>query len=120
MLRKKRGPLTYHMCNQAVTVYHHEKDKITRTVFNKAFMEFKKTQNVDNTGSREVNSFLLVVPTDTPVLHVGDKVFMGVGPYITLEEWSGFIPAKVRGLVVIAYVDDKYYGTDMVHQEAGG
>lgn len=120
MLRKKRGPLTYQMCKQTVTVYHNEKGTITRTVFNKAFMEFKKTQNVDATGSREVNSFLLVVPTDTPVLHVGDKAFMGVGPEITAEQWTGFIPSKVRGLVVLSYVDDKYYGTDMVHQEAGG
>ena len=93
---------------------------MTRTVCRKAFLDFKKTQNVEKTGGTEVNSFLLVLPTDHKLVHVGDKVMMGEGPEISDRDWAGFIPAKVEGLVVVRYEDPKYYGTTMVHQEAGG
>lgn len=112
--------LRYKLCNQTVTVYHKDGDTVSKTVLRRAFFDHKKNQSVDKTGSREVNSFLLVVPTDTPIVYTGDKVIMGEGPDVTAAEWSGFIPAKVDGLAVVKYVDNKYYGTQMVHQEAGG
>lgn len=120
MLNRNRGPLTYRQCRQTVTVYHREGNAIRRAIFHRAFLECKKTQNVDKTGRREANSFLLVLPTDTPVVFVGDKVLPGEGPEVTMAEWGAFIPAKVPGLLVVQYADDKYYGTQMVHQEAGG
>ena len=120
MLSRKRSPLTYRQCRQTVTVYHREGDTVQRTVFRRAFLDYKKTQNVDKTGRREANSFLLVLPTDTPVIAVGDRVLPGEGPEVTAAEWGAFIPAMVPGLLVAQYVDDKYYGAQMVHQEAGG
>lgn len=118
MLLKKRGPLTYRQCKQTVTVYHKDDSGVKKTVFDRAYLDFKKTQNVDKTGSREANSFLLAIPTDKKVVHVGDKVLLGIGPDVT--DWPGFIPAKVDGLVVVKYEDCKFYGGKMVHQEAGG
>lgn len=120
MLNRTRGPLTYRLCRQTVTVYHREGGAVRRAVFRRAFLEYKKTQNVDKTGRREANSFLLVLPTDTPAVFVGDKVLPGEGPEVTAAEWGAFIPAMVPGLLVAQYVDDKYYGARMVHQEAGG
>ena len=76
---------------------------------------------MDKTGSGEANSFLLVIPgADVPVA-VGDKVLLGEGPEVnTRAEWSSLIPVKVPGLVVIKYVDPKYWNGRVVHTEAGG
>ena len=105
-----------------MTVYHDNGDKTyTRKVFTDAFLDFKKTQNVDKTGSSEANSFLLVIPGAVVPVAVGDKVMHGEGPEIaTREDWAAFIPAKVPGLVVVKYVDPKYWHGSVVHTEAGG
>lgn len=122
-LKRREGPLDYRLCNQTVTLYHREAgDAITRQVIEKgAFLDFKKVQDVSKTGSSEVNSFLLVIPCSESPVAVGDKVFHGVGPELTtLEEWRSFIPARIPGLVVVKYVDPKYWKGRMVHVEAGG
>lgn len=121
-IKHRQSPVNYDLCNQTVTIYHDNGDKTyTRKVFDNAFLDCKKTQNVDKTGSSEANSFLLVIPGSSVPVAVGDKVISGVGPEIkTREAWSGFIPAKVPGLVVVKYVDPKYWHGSVVHTEAGG
>ena len=115
-------PINYDLlCRQTVTVYRKEGDSYTRKVYPKAFLDFKKTQSVDKTGSSEANSFLLVIPGTSQTVFVDDKVLLGEGPEITTrEEWAAFIPTKVNGLVVVDYVDPKYWNGQMVHTEAGG
>ena len=118
---RRRAPLNYRLCTQTVTVYHQNGEKFTRTVHKNAFFDFKKVQNVDKIGSREANSFLLVIPCESQTVFVGDKVYLGEGPEIaTMEQWRAFIPAKVPGLVVVSYADPKYWNGQMVHMEAGG
>lgn len=121
-IKRRTSPVDYSLCNQTVTIYHWDgKDTYTRKVIKGAFLDFKKTQNVDKTGSREVNSFLLVIPGSEVSVAVGDKVIHGEGPEVaTREAWSAFIPAKVEGLVVVKYVDPKYWKGALVHTEAGG
>lgn len=120
-VRKSPCPVSYEKCNQTVTVYHAEGQTYTRTVYDRAFLDFKKTQNVDKTGSTEANGFLLVIPGDSASVAVGDKVLLGSGPdVVTREEWAALIPAKVSGLVVVKYVDPKYWKGRQVHVEAGG
>ncbi len=119
----RRGPVDYRLCNQTVSIYHWDgKDQFIRTVIEKgAFLDFKKTQDVSKTGSKEVNSFLLVIPCDEVPVAVEDKVLHGEGPEIaTREAWAKFIPAMVPGLAVIRYVDPKYWKGRLVHVEAGG
>ena len=121
LMRKNTCPVDYRMCSQTVTVYHRDGDTYTRTVHNRAYLDFRKNQTVDKTGSKESNAFLLVIPCEKQAIFVGDKVMLGEGPEIsTREDWAAFIPAKVPGLVVVSYVDPKYWGTQMVHVEAGG
>ena len=110
------------MCNQTVTVYHMDGDSYSRKVIeNGAFLDFRKTQSVDKTGSAEANSFLLVVPGEGQAGFVKDKGFLGEGPEITTREaWARFIPANVPGLVVVKYADPKYWNGKLVHTEAGG
>lgn len=121
LMRKPACPVDYRLCNQTVTVYHKDADAITRTVHSRAFLDFRKTQTTDKTGSKEANSFLLVIPGDTQAVFVGDKVLLGEGPEITTtREWTAFVPVKVPGLVVVDYVDPKYWNGTIVHTEAGG
>lgn len=121
LMRKPACPVDYRLCNQTVTVYHKDGDTITRTVHSRAFLEFRKTQTTDKTGSKEANSFLLVIPGDTQAVFVGDKALLGEGPEITTaKEWTAFVPVKVPGLVVVDYVDPKYWNGTIVHTEAGG
>lgn len=118
---RRTCPVDYRLCNQTVTVYHREGDIYSRRVFKNAFFDFKKTQNVDKTGSSEVNSFLLVIPCAEQTVFVGDKVLLGEGAEIsTRETWAALIPTKVKGLVVVKYADPKYWNGRMVHMEAGG
>ena len=110
------------MCNQTVTVYHRDGDSYSRKVIeNGAFLDFRKTQSVDKTGSSEANSFLLVIPGEEQAVFIGDKVLLGEGPEISNREaWVQLIPAKVPGLVVVKYADPKYWHGKLVHTEAGG
>lgn len=119
-IRRRKGPLDYRLCNQTVTVYHKEGGKVARTVHTGAFLDFKKTENVDKTGSKEVNSFLLVIPCSEVCVQPEDKVLMGIGEEITTAQWPSFIPVKVPGLVVVKYVDPKYWNGKLIHVEAGG
>lgn len=118
---RKRCPVDYRLCTQTVTVYHREGETVTRTVHRRAFLDFKKTENVDRTGSHEANSFLLVIPCSEQPVWTGDKVLLGEGPEVsTLGAYSSFIPARVPGLVVVKSVDPKYWNGRLVHVEAGG
>ena len=121
-IRKRHAPVDYSLCNQTVTVYHWDGGtQYTRKVIRNAFLDYRKTQNVDKTGSTEANSFLLVIPGASVPVSVGDKVIMGEGPEIgSRDAWATFVPAKVPGLVVIKYVDPKYWRGQIVHTEAGG
>lgn len=114
----------YSLCQDAVTVYHHEGGAVTRTVYPRAYLDSKKTENVDRTGSSEANGFLLVVPGSAQACHVGDKVMLGEGPAVPESDveawWRSFIPSKVDGLVVVKYVDAKRWRGAIVHTEAGG
>lgn len=123
VLFARRGcPVNYDLlCRQTVTVYHREGDRYTRTVYEKAFLDHKKTQAVDKIGSKEANSFLLVIPGTTQAVFVDDKIYEGVGPVIAdSAAWREFIPVKVAGLVVAKYADAKRWAGQIVHTEAGG
>ena len=127
LILPKKNPVSYELCNQTVTVYHQIKDEkgkvtgYTRTVHNRAFMDFKKTQNVDKTGSSEVNSFLLIIPGSVQSVFVGDKVYLGIGPDVTDSKgWAALMPSTLAGLEVVRSADPKYWQGQIVHTEAGG
>ena len=115
-------PVDYRLCNQTVTVYHWDGETAyTRRVIENAFLDFRKTQNVDKIGSKEVNSFLLVIPGSEVLVAVGDKVMLGEGPECAdREAWAKLTPSKVPSMVVVRYVDPKYWCGSVVHTEAGG
>ena len=122
LMRRNSCPVDYNtLCRQIVTVYHKDGEKITRIVHEHAFLDFRKNLTVDKTGSKEANSFLLIVPGDVQTVFVGDKVLLGKGPEVTTREaWAALVPATTPNLVVVKYVDPKYWGAQIVHVEAGG
>lgn len=119
---RKGCPINYApLCRQTVTVYHKEGESYIRTVYDKAFLDHRKTETVDKTGSKEANSFLLVIPGSVQTVFVDDKIHEGVGPEIAdSAAWREFVPAKVPGLVVAKYADCKHWAGQIVHTEAGG
>ena len=114
----------YSLCQQTVTVYHNDGNDVTRTVWPKAYLDSKKTEGIDRTGSNEANGFLLVIPASSQACHVGDKVMDGEGPNVPDGDaqswWRSMIPTKVDGLCVVRYVDVKRWAGSIVHTEAGG
>jgi hypothetical protein len=117
----------YSLCQQMVSIYHHADGEVTRTVVYPAYLDSKKTEGVDRTGSSEANGFLLVIPCPggaPPSVCVGDKVMPGEGPVVDAEDpakfWRSLIPTKVPGLCVVRYVDIKHWAGKPVHVEAGG
>ena len=121
-IKQNDCPVNYDkLCRQTVTVYHKEADgTFSRTVHEHAYLDYKKTQTTERTGSKEANSFLLIIRGSVQTVHVGDKVFDGEGPEISVTEWSTFIPSKVPGLVVVSSADPKKWNGRIVHTEAGG
>ena len=121
MVIRKRNPVNYDLCSQTVTLYRKAGETIIRTVYRKAFFEWKKLQSIEKTGSREATSFLLVIPGNVQACYPGDKVILGEGPEIgTMPQWRDFIPAKVAGMAVVDAVDVKYWNGEIVHTEATG
>ena len=151
MLRVRRAPpVDYSLCDQVVTLYHADFGAdgkgfaCARVVFAGAFLDFKKAQTVDKTGSREANGFLLVLPSGWSgrptwmppeefdaleeagragrfTLTPGDKVLLGQGPKVaTREAWAALRPAGASGVVVIKDVDPKYWRGSVCHVEGGG
>lgn len=121
LIRRTAAPIDYdQLCRQTVTVYRKTEDGVSRTVCDRAYLDFRKNRNVDKTGSRETNSFLLVIPGTVQAVQLEDKVLLGEGPEIGPSDWAQFVPSNVPGLVVVKYVDPKYWGETMVHTEAGG
>ncbi len=117
---KKRPSMLYPLCTQTVTVYHREDNKITRSIYDRAFLDFKKVKSVDKTGSKDALSFLLVVVGDADICS-GDKVVLGKGLDIsTDDQWRSLIPAKTPGVCVVSYIDKKYFNGEICHVEAGG
>lgn len=119
-VRKRACPLDYSKCNQTITVYHRSETEVIRSVYLDAFLDFRKNRNIDKTGSKETNSFLLVIPGEAVMISPGDKVLLGIGAEITPQQWNELIPAKVGGLVVVKHVDPKYWQGKQCHIEAGG
>lgn len=127
-VRKRLSPIDYSKCNQKITVYHEDKPgSYRRFVIDGVFFDFRKNRNVEKTGSREANSFLLVIPQENARFGVdyqlknGDKVLLGEGKEISeREEWAKLIPAAVPNLVVVKYIDVKYWQGEICHVEVGG
>ena len=111
--------LDYRFCDKTVTVYRCERGKVQRLVVEGCYY-FWKTKTVrDLHGTRVDTKFLLIMPGDCLRVFVGDRIFDGVGPELTVEEWPGFLPSQVPGLGEVAYVRPTWWDGEVSHVEAG-
>lgn len=119
---RKRSPLDYSKCCQTVTLYRQEAPgQYSRRVLPRVFFEPRRQAEAGKTGTRGESSFLLVIPGEEIPVLPGDKVLPGEGPELsTREEWAAFIPARVPGLVIVEYVEPRYWQGKLCHTEAGG
>ena len=104
------------LCCQTVTLYRLEGQKIFRQVLTDCFYRYSDQASEHNSISQFNRDFLLI--TDAPVT-LGDRIYDGVGPQISPEQWQLFIPELISGLSQINKVTPYYFGTQLSHYEAG-
>lgn len=110
--------MDYGLCDQTATIYHKEKDTVVRTLVKNCYWECRREKVSDVYGTRMENKFLLILPGTHPI-YPGDRVFFGIGPEVSLEEWSNFIPAKYIRVGEAEYVTPFYREGVLCHTEAG-
>lgn len=111
--------LDYRFCDRTVTVYRLENGAVQRQVIKDCYYFWETRHVKDATGTRQDTKFLLIMPGCTQRVFPGDRIFDGVGPYITAEEWHRFLPALVAGLGQVAYVRPCLWDGEVTHVEAG-
>lgn len=111
--------LSYRFCDRTVTVYRLENGAVQRQVMEGCYYDWQTKWVRDAMGTRQDTKFLLVIPGSEQTIFPGDRVFDGVGPYITEEDWHRFVPALVPGLGQVAYVRPAFWDGSVTHIEAG-
>lgn len=109
----------YSLCDQTVTVYRLAGDAVVRQVLDGCFYRWEDGLLEDETGVHHSRKFLLIQPGDTQRVQPGDRIFPGIGPEVTAGDWAEFVPARVPGLGEAAYAIPRFFGTELVHTEAG-
>ena len=111
--------LSYRFCDRTVTVYRLENGQIQRLVVENCYYFWQTKQVRDVRGARMDTKFLLVMPGSCQRVFVGDRIFDGVGPHITAEDWERFLPSQIPGLGEVAYVRPCWWDGQISHMEAG-
>ena len=111
--------LSYRFCDRTVTVYRLEDGAVQRQVIENCYYFWETKRVQDATGTRQDTKFLLVMPGSCQRIFPGDRIFDGVGPAITEEDWPRFVPALVTGLGQVAYVRPTWWDGEVSHVEAG-
>ena len=115
----KQCPLEYLLCARTVTIYRKQGQTILRKVFDNCFFSWQEQQTVDKLGRRTEKQFLLVMPGYPQQVFPGDRVYDGVGPEVSAEQWPSFVPALVPELAEASYAEPCYWNGEICHVEAG-
>lgn len=111
-------PLDYSLCSQTVTLYRLLDQQVERRVVENAYYSYQRSQHADVSGMQRQTLFTLIIPGQ-PDLQLGDRVYDGIGPDISFNQWAGFIPACVDGLSQVQYVRPYFWQGRVCHTEAG-
>lgn len=112
-------PLDYSLCDRTVTIYRRQAEQIARLVVDNCYFSRQEETSFNTLGCHKETAFQLIIPGSIQQVFPGDRVIEGIGPEISLQQWSGFIPAKVAGLVEVAYAMPCYWAGEICHVEAG-
>lgn len=113
------SPVDYRALEQTVTVYRMADGQVSRREYGSAYLQMQTQAQWDAQGREEKRKFLLILPGEAVSLSPGDRVYDGIGPEVTAEQWSRFIPALVEGLGQIQYVKPYFWQGVLCHTEAG-
>ncbi len=113
------GILDYSLCAQTVTLYHRQGNTVQRQVVEGCYYTWEEKQVADVYGVRCQTLCRLILPGDAHRVYVGDRVYPGVGPEISIADWPGFLPVSVTGLAQIDYVTPCCWEGAVCHIEAG-
>lgn len=108
--------MNHPLCCQTVTLYRREGQEISRQVLTDCFYRYSDQVSERNSISQFNRDFLLI--TDAPVT-LGDRIYDGIGPLISPQQWELFIPELISGLSQIDKVTPYYFGAQLSHYEAG-
>ena len=111
--------MEYPLCDQTVTLYRREGEKICRQVIYGCYFQFQDRMKTGANGHEYDRPFLLVIPGGTLRVFPGDRVMAGEGPAIDSEQWARFVPALVGSLVKVGWVKPCYWEGELCHTEAG-
>lgn len=110
-------PLDYGLCRQCVTVYRLEGEQVLRQELAGVSLQYSHQQICTAQGMEHTRPFRLIVPGDRSV-QVGDRVYDGIGPQITVRQWNSFVPSEVEGLCQISRITPFYWQGSLCHREA--
>lgn len=110
------NPFDYSLCDQTVTLYRKEGEKITRQVAENCHLSRNISTSTENYGKSLEKKFRLIIPGDRPIC-CGDRVFDGIGP--ETADWQTFVPALVPELYEVSSAKPCFWGGEIAHWEAG-
>lgn len=111
--------IDYHFCDRTVTVYRLENGKVQRLVVPGCYYFWEIRQVTDLYGTRQETKFLLIMPGRVQRVFPGDRIYDGIGPEVTAQQWPDFLPVTVPGLGQVAYVRPTWWDGQVSHIEAG-
>ena len=110
------NPFDYSLCNQTVTLYRKEQDRITRRVIRNAYFSGKITTPAESYGKSMEKKFLLIIPGNTEI-RTGDRIYAGTGPMQV--DWQRFVPAAEPALFEAGFTKPCFWEGSICHWEAG-
>lgn len=113
------APADYGFCDQTVTVYRKTPAGILRQVIPGCYLQMQDSAGFGELGQRQERKFLLVQPGKEQLVFAGDRIYAGIGPQITQQQWPAFLPEQVEGLAVAEYATAYFWQGCFCHAEAG-
>ncbi len=113
------APTDYRFCTQTVTVYRSTPEGIFRKVIPGCYLQMQDSAGFAQLGQQRERKFLLVQPGQKQLVFAGDRVYAGIGPQISRQQWRDFLPEQVEGLAVAEYATAYFWQDGFCHTEAG-
>ena len=110
------NPLDYSLCCQTVTIYRAGEERPIRTICPRAYLEQRRTLQIDVCGKTEREGFLLILPGEKADLQAGDWVLAGEGPQAESFDELAVLP----GIGRITLLRPCYWEGKQCHVEAEG
>lgn len=113
------SPFDYSLCSQTVTVYRLRDRCVIRRELEGCYLQYSTHIQTDEYGRQLERRFLLIAPGQEQLVFADDRIYAGIGPEISEQNWPEFIPAKVEGLMQVQYVKPCFWNGQLCHTEAG-